>query len=519
MPFMPMPFYGGMPFPPPMMGPFQMPKPPQQAANDQNGDNQDGSARPSGAKPGPDQFGASRPPFPGGQWFMPGGPHIFPYGMMPGFSPPSMQPTAAVPQNVAHNPPGPQPIKVYDGATSNPQQPAGNRVSEVDSETNVHGETPISSIRPSGITRNQISLLKKSMKHYEDQLQYNKHQIDERYMETQAQKIRNDIQKFEGVLDSQLSAEAAVYPDEEKVNAAKSKGTSENPQRSARSSMSDAIQEGFGASLRGLRVCQHSSAKKEAKMKSRTGRPTNSGRPAFTGPDYEEAVQLLESERPNSIPQKAALATPFQPRVDGSNEETRGTTDQSSGDSLQQSRNYTTEELRAAREHLLAVGGDTWRVFGHKKPNGTKTSLDLPYLVGRLPHGLDPQKATSHNYVYSRPLKEDELQARHAYWGKPPSVPLENLPFFDGKDFYLSSARDTNQAGQIRPGFKPTTHAGVRTQGETSLEHSRRDIDVFADQGNVVSTAEARGGHGREESAMDSDGGKVRLSGLNRFMY
>jgi len=69
---------------------------------------------------------------------------------------------------------------------------------------------PISSIKPSEITKKQINSFKQSLKYHEDQLQYNRHQIDEKDMEAKIQTLRSHIQRFEATLKMQLEYEASV---------------------------------------------------------------------------------------------------------------------------------------------------------------------------------------------------------------------------------------------------------------------------------------------------------------------
>ena len=77
---------------------------------------------------------------------------------------------------------------------------------------------PISSIRPSEISRKQIETLRSNLKYHEDQLQYNKHQIDEREMEKTIRMLTQEIQRFEGVHQMQLANEEKNYPKREKSN-------------------------------------------------------------------------------------------------------------------------------------------------------------------------------------------------------------------------------------------------------------------------------------------------------------
>jgi len=69
----------------------------------------------------------------------------------------------------------------------------------------------------------------------------------------------------------------------------------------------------------------------------------------------------------------------------------------------------------------------------------------IPYLVGTLPHGVHASLAKPTDFVYSRPLTDDELRARYLYWGKAPRSVQSGLPKFDGKDFYPPSPVKKNK--------------------------------------------------------------------------
>ncbi|RDW72123.1 hypothetical protein BP5796_08157 [Coleophoma crateriformis] len=64
---------------------------------------------------------------------------------------------------------------------------------------------------------------------------------------------------------------------------------------------------------------------------------------------------------------------------------------------------------------------------------------DVPYLVGAFPKGAQASGAAVGSLTYPRPLNEDEICARHLYWGKAPRSAFKGLPKFDGKDFYPAS--------------------------------------------------------------------------------
>ncbi|KAL6855058.1 hypothetical protein ACO1O0_006196 [Amphichorda felina] len=85
---------------------------------------------------------------------------------------------------------------------------AGRVNSEYAPPSNPH----VSSIRPSDITKRQLEILRVRLKYLEDQLSYNKHQIDERTVENDAQITRQHIGQFEKNLEIQLSIEESQYP-------------------------------------------------------------------------------------------------------------------------------------------------------------------------------------------------------------------------------------------------------------------------------------------------------------------
>jgi hypothetical protein len=67
------------------------------------------------------------------------------------------------------------------------------------------------------------------------------------------------------------------------------------------------------------------------------------------------------------------------------------------------------------------------------------SSQTNPYLIGTLPHGTNINTATYDDYLYGRPLTEEEVRARYLYFGKAPRSVQSGLPKFDGKDFYPPS--------------------------------------------------------------------------------
>lgn len=88
----------------------------------------------------------------------------------------------------------------------------------------------------------------------------------------------------------------------------------------------------------------------------------------------------------------------------------------------------------------------------------------VPYLIGSLPHGINAHLAKSSDFSYSRPLNEEEVRARHLYWGKAPHSIQRGLPKFDGKDFYPPSPVKQNAR-------MATSHSSM----DSSVQHEERD--------------------------------------------
>lgn len=81
----------------------------------------------------------------------------------------------------------------------------------------------------------------------------------------------------------------------------------------------------------------------------------------------------------------------------------------------------------------------------------------VPYLYGFPPSGMTFEKASSSELQYSRKLTEDEQRARHLYWGKAPREALKGLPKFDGRDFYPPSPVKKPAAKSFESEFASST--------------------------------------------------------------
>lgn len=363
----------------------------------------------------PDQFDHTRPFFYNGQWVMPPSPY-FAYGMpgmsaMSGVSPPAMFNHAAHASKASESPVIAPKVSKRERHTEGASVAgASTAASQTTSNVANKSQPPISSIRPSEITKKQIDVLRGSLRYLEDQLQYNKHQIDEKWMEHQAQMVRQQIQQFEKNLDTQFKFEESHYPPKKyhDEQTASSKGN----RKSISTPSLDEKDSGHAADTD---FVQKRGKSKVAKVTSQLKPKSSfSGNPALTSSSSRNDAQ--PHVRATTLPMHAAMAAPFQPRHETTTPPANSSHSEVSADGLQK-----------LSRSLRGTGS-----YRERKPN-------KPYLVGKLPAGVTRSHEQGVDYTYTRDLTEDELRARHMYWGKAPSHLQRGLPKFDGKDFYPPS--------------------------------------------------------------------------------
>ncbi|KAK4662564.1 hypothetical protein QC763_604570 [Podospora pseudopauciseta] len=356
---------------------------------------------------------------------------------------------------------------------------------------------PPSSIRRSEITRKQIAGFKHALKYHEDQLQYNRHQIDEREMEMKAQQYRDHIAHFEAVLKQQLEAEAETL-DHKKPEV----GRNDLAQQKAEGSVSGDT---------GVQQSQHESedAVRRRAASGRQGININIGdggnavfqRPIAANRSYGEP------SRQTGIPSEAVLAPAFEPGgrtlheiANESNERLKSEGVWKYGPGIQNipsrgvsrpfnpSLSHQSDRAEGSSSSASVSGqGGSAEAFGTSrsaKGKGVDTgggssgysrsSFGVPYLLGTLPKGFDPRKATDHDYIYTRPLNEDEVRARYLYWGKAPKSAMRGLPKYDGKHFYPPSPIQ-------EPSSPVTAHRNptARSDAEHAYRQTKSDQDPF----------------------------------------
>lgn len=344
--------------------------------------------------------------------------------------------------------------------------PAANHIVPANANFTVATAPPPSSIKLSDITRKQITSFKQNLRYHEDQLQYNRHQIDEKDMETRIQTIKGHIQRFEATLKSQLEYEEAQ------------RKASENSEDRA-PSQSAATSEGNRASSqtvpspeRGMHppINETDEAIRRRVALASYGLNTNigeGGKAVFRCPPEPSFQPINDQAKGPALPSEAALAPVFQPRYYSSSWEAiqhakeleakseagksflgidTGNPNQSTmGEQRAMSHSFAAPYMAV----LPQVEGNFTTSSSTSRPgsNGSisskhgrpQSNFGVPYLLGTLPKGVNPRTARDQDYVYKRPLTEEERRARFLYWGKAPKSAVRGLPKFDGKHFYPPS--------------------------------------------------------------------------------
>ncbi|KAL6700346.1 hypothetical protein J3F84DRAFT_402516 [Trichoderma pleuroticola] len=390
--------------------------------------------------PPPESGDVARPYVHNGQWVFPSAAH-FAMGPHPAFMAPSMMPMVAGHRLIPNHVMAPMAQSNGQMPQMSPQavaMPPPLQYPSVPTPTPSTGQHQ-SSIRASQITKKQLSVLRASLKWAEDQLQYNKHQIDERTMELHAESLRYSIGHFEKVQDEQAASEKRSHP-KDQAKDDMSDFASADEERSKSPVTSSVKPENSGAESFSS-LPEESSMERVDKDKAM---PTTQ-RKAFTSSHEEATVQVAPNaqilglsdevganKRCSTLPVTAALAPPFQPRTVGGQD---------------------------ARDVLPGSG--------HPRPISEEYDSTKPYLVGQLPPGMRVEHARDTDYIYPRQLTEDELRARHMYWGKAPHHLQSGLPKFDGKNFYPPSP-DRSQCGE---------HESEVGRGQGSLHNKASQIE------------------------------------------
>ncbi|CAG9979256.1 unnamed protein product [Clonostachys byssicola] len=321
---------------------------------------------------------------------------------------------------------------------------------------------PISSIRPSEITRRHLDILRARLRYLEDQLQFNKHQIDERAVENDAQLARQFIQQFETNFEMQYNLEESFYPKSKEMEAQRSyDATTPKPSENLNhqnlatanncrpgSDYSEFCQNALSGEAKlhhGSQTASDSSLYRQAlggnlkrqKSETRFGSGINSTKSVSAFAGSQPLTGSLRSSRSGTeksrLPLDAALAPPFQPRSETMLQTYDNTFANSAGGFVKPG-----SGVEAVNNPVASLSGEkvSWEALS--TPYVPQEDR-VPYLVGHLPNGIGMDRAQVTDFTYERELTEDELRARHMYWGKAPHDLQKGLPKFNGKDFFPPS--------------------------------------------------------------------------------
>ena len=452
-----------------------------------------------------EQFDHGRPAFYNGQWMMPTAAQLYPFAFPPphGFPGAPFPMPMIAPRGIATDPPPRGATAMHNQSAENDNPHSAGRVN---SEYAPPSNPPVSSIRPSDITRRQLEILRVRLKYLEDQLSYNKHQIDERTVENDAQITRQHIGQFEKNLEIQLSIEESQYPKSDQQSdlgeaAPSSDGMILKPSASGEVKANSTSNDSSNGGQPRSRSRGQNTGKDKTSSRLNVGINSTKSASAFAGwkaPRNSPAVSDQLNVK-STLPVGAAMAAPFQPRTDASAVVAGRSHLSQHQDGLHSG--TVVDSIPAKKEHL---GGEKvdWHV------SAAYGNQDTPYLVGYIPFGIRPHLAKDTDYTYSRPLTEDELRARHMYWGKTPRHLQKGLPKFNGKDFFPPSpdkhrSSDETSSAAFSVGEMPLVGAGT----ECCASAMNSGIDPFQGLGQSGQILTRNGpGHSTQSESLPRRG-------------
>ncbi|KAI0432858.1 hypothetical protein F5Y09DRAFT_352865 [Xylaria sp. FL1042] len=366
---------------------------------------------------------------------------------------------------------------------------------------------PVSSIRPSEITKKQLEGLRNSLKYYIGQLQFNRHQIDEPWVFAQAQKVRDNIKQFEQTLQMQIRFEMEHYPNMEPTPRHISEmvmpcNTPSRPPSIRHTQASGSSHHGSIRSIGPTSGSKHTQSQ-QVGAGSRGGPKPNRAAVGINSNktdnstahiDALEAAVIQKLSAPDATPEQKAMLEAITRPLNPQHDAKPSVAQQYSSDNSSSKGSSARQGPAAEKKRVQGQAQDPMTYLQNQRRSGEdvhSTSVYLtngnapymapgngdrltaPYLIGNYPPGTDPWTYVGHEFVYARELTEAEKQARNVYWGKLPSKGT-GLPKFDGKDFYPASPQKVaEQTGQIRnvPSGRPEIDPG--------FELRRCEVDPF----------------------------------------
>ena len=335
---------------------------------------------------------------------------------------------------------------------------------------------PPPAVSMSELIKSQIHFLQNGLK----QMENNKNQIDEAFMEHQRGLIGSQISSLEAMLETQLSPDGAfIVPRGGENQGGSGTSASSGKENTVLSQISN-----------NPTIAQSSTdTSTSAVAKGESAKPTAAAEPTqaeMSSGDKKPATRS-ESISKSRLTIAAAKAPPFQPRTQAAIAQAsqaqladeisrsglaspeqapfetqaqiearllaRSSTDWGYSEfphvaataSVTLSRTQSAHEPSTQREHEAAPPVFQKSNTFHGQASGLPMSPPVispnavPYLVGKLPNDIPAHQVKDTDLVYPRQLTADEIRARYLYWGKAPRSVQSGLPKFDGKDFYPPS--------------------------------------------------------------------------------
>ena len=404
----------------------------------------------------PKQFDPVRPFFVNGQWVMPlayppyAVPPVVPHLGFYSHPPPGAHPAQGMAPGSSSTPASTQTtdcpnLSLHSSAEFQNQNTRSNASIQVEAPSN----PPISSIRPSQITKSHIESLRQNLKRVDDQLQYNTHQIDVKHMESLAKEIADSIRALEQALPRQLEFEEMHYP----------KAASEDPKPNGE--LSDALAPQRGPQYKGIPSDRKRSSARGPLTSAKYGKSVFSLDTGFLQPVGSDGDA---SKSFSGLPVSAAAAPPFQPSgqiissSSNSGEDSKGPDNTRALSPSGRNKHVAALGIKNQLRDGLEIQSHALNGHAHAQTFAPPANVTRqPYLVGYLPLGIEHAAAQqSEDYVYPRQLSPEEVRARHLYWGQAPPSATKGLPIFDGKDFYPPSptkSRDGDRSMAPGVGF------------------------------------------------------------------
>ena len=401
----------------------------------------------------------------------------------------------------------------------------------------------------SELTKSQIQGLRNQVKHIDDQMANNTHQVDENFLLRQRNELMVFIEKMETMLHIQLGQETSqvsiAHLNGKTGKSAKAVNRNCSTEMLRKVDVNDGS-EGNKSSLIRSSAASNEEPKKVSIMVPPVPLFVSSGNQPGTYPQSEDAqtTKTATESKPSTRPEPAtksrltvaaAKAPPFQPRAHTiahrSDSESVGDiarqtsstslalpnpvlsppqygtlgnrrTENSSSDcdltpytgahhaSLSGIQNLQNYQFSDANQSALLQ-----RAHAFPATFSTFEAASKPYLIGTLPSGMHMGEGSG--FLYSRPLTEDEVRARHLYWGDAPRSALKGcgLPKFDGKDFYPPSPVKSMAKPATLSGGYPSSNtvplpafATLFTNAQSAGYHTPPQVRATASEQDLLQT-------------------------------